>query len=120
MYKYCAYQSIRKCVLEDEQQGILMKFHAYAYRDHLSTQKTAFKVLQSGFYWPTVFKDAPKVCKSCDKCQRLGKLTKRHMIPLNPILVVELFDVWGIDFVETFPLSFGHSYILVGVDYVSK
>ena len=40
-------------------------------------------------------------------------------MPLNPILVVELFDVWGIDFMGLFPSSFGHSYILVGVDYVS-
>jgi hypothetical protein len=42
------------------------------------------------------------------------------MMPLNPILVVEIFDVWGIDFMGPFPLSFGYEYILVGVDYVSK
>ena len=56
----------------------------------------------------------------CDRCQRLGKLSRRHMMPLNPILVVELFDVWGIDFMGPFPTSYGHIYILVGVDYVSK
>ena len=42
------------------------------------------------------------------------------MMPLNPILIVDVFDVWGIDFMGPFPMSFGHSYILVGVDYVSK
>ena len=42
------------------------------------------------------------------------------MMPLNPILIVDLFDVWGIDFMGPFPMSFGYSYILVGVDYVSK
>ena len=42
------------------------------------------------------------------------------MMPLNLILVVCLFDVWGIDFMGTFPTSFDYSYILVGVDYVSK
>ena len=41
-------------------------------------------------------------------------------MPLNPILVVEIFDVWGIDFMGPFPPSFGHEYILVTVDYVSK
>ena len=39
---------------------------------------------------------------------------------LNPILVVDLLDVWGIDFIGSFPSSFGYIYILVGVDYVSK
>ena len=42
------------------------------------------------------------------------------MMPLNPILVVELFDIWGIDLMEPFPTSFGYTHILVGVDYVSK
>ena len=41
-------------------------------------------------------------------------------MPLNPILIVDIFYVWGIDFIGPFPMSFGYSYILVGVDYVSK
>ena len=78
------------------------------------------KVVQSGFYWPTIFKDAYHMCLGCDRCQRLGKLSRYHMMPLNPILVVDLFDIWGIDFMGPFPMSFGYSYILVGVDYISK
>jgi hypothetical protein len=42
------------------------------------------------------------------------------MMPLNSILVVELFYVWGIDFMGPFPNSYGYPYILVAVDYVSK
>ena len=42
------------------------------------------------------------------------------MMPLFPILVVKIFDVWGIDFTGPFPSSFRHKYILVAVDYVSK
>ena len=42
------------------------------------------------------------------------------MMPLNPILVVELFDVWGINFMGPFTTSFRYTYIVVGVDYVSK
>ena len=42
------------------------------------------------------------------------------MMPLSPILIVEIFDVWGIDFVGPFPQSFRFVYILVVVDYVSK
>lgn len=42
------------------------------------------------------------------------------MMPLNPILVIEIFDCWGIDFMGPFPPSFGNLYILVAVDYVSK
>ena len=42
------------------------------------------------------------------------------MMPLNPILEIEIFDCWGIDFMGPFPPSFGFVYILVAVDYVSK
>ncbi|XP_078171369.1 uncharacterized protein LOC144565476 [Carex rostrata] len=56
----------------------------------------------------------------CDKCQRTGNISKRNEMPLNSILEVELFDVWGIDFMGPFPPSHGYEYILVAVDYVSK
>ena len=41
-------------------------------------------------------------------------------MPFTNILKVELFDVWGIDFMGWFPSSYGHKYILLAVDYVSK
>jgi len=41
-------------------------------------------------------------------------------MPLNNILEVKLFDVWGIYFMGPFPSSFSNQYILVTVDYVSK
>ena len=39
---------------------------------------------------------------------------------MRPILEVEIFDLWGIDFMGPFPPSDGKEYILVAVDYVSK
>ena len=48
------------------------------------------------------------------------KYQQKHEMPLHGILVVQLFDVWGIDFMGTFPSSFGNIYILLVVDYVSK
>ncbi|XP_024009580.1 uncharacterized protein LOC112084593 [Eutrema salsugineum] len=41
-------------------------------------------------------------------------------MPQNPILEVEIFDCWGIDFMGPFIFSHGNQYILVVVDYVSK
>ena len=42
------------------------------------------------------------------------------MMPLHPILIIKIYDCWGIDFKGPFPLSFGFLYILVTIDYVSK
>ena len=107
MFKYCADQIIRRCVSEGEQLAILSHCHDSACGGHFASHKTAMKVLKAGFYCPSLFNDAYTICKQCDKCQRLGKISRRHMMSLNPILVIELFDVWGIDFMKPFPISFG-------------
>ena len=120
MYKYCADQIIKRCVPKAEQPGILNHCHENACGGHFASKKTTRKVLQSRFPWPSLFKDAHTMCKECDKFQRLGKISRRHMMPLNPILVVDFFDVWGIDFMGPFPSSLRYLYILVGVNYVSK
>ena len=50
----------------------------------------------------------------------MGNMSVRNMMPLIPFLIVEIFDVWGIDFMRLFLPSFRFEYILVVVDYVSK
>ncbi|XP_070667532.1 uncharacterized protein [Malus domestica] len=42
----------------------------YACGGHFGTQRTTLKDLESGFYWPTLFKDARTFCITCDRCQR--------------------------------------------------
>ena len=41
-------------------------------------------------------------------------------MPLKSNLQVDIFDVWGVDFMGPFPMSEYCEYILVAVDYVSK
>ncbi|XP_024009187.1 uncharacterized protein K02A2.6-like [Eutrema salsugineum] len=67
-----------------------------------------------------MFRDTHTFISQCDACQRRGKISKRHEMPHNFILEVEVFDCWGIDFMGPFPSSYGNKYILVAVDYVSK
>ena len=78
------------------------------------------KVLQSGFHWPSIFKDTHLFTKSYDRCQRTRNIGRRNEMSLTNILKVELFNVWGIDFMGPFPSSYGHKYILLAVEYVSK
>ena len=120
LFRYCADQVIRRCIPECEQWEILSCCHASEYGGHFGGNKTAAKVLQSGFFWPTLFKDAQGFAMSCDRCQRLGNLSMRDEMPLNNMLEVEIFDVWGIDFMGPFPNSFNNQYILIAVDYVFK
>ena len=76
--------------------------------------------MQCGYYWPTIHEDDHEFAKSCDMCQRDGGISRRQALNLNPILVIELFDVWGIDFMGPFVSSHGIKFILVAIYYVSK
>ena len=49
-----------------------------------------------------------------------GGITTRNAMALTNNLQVELFDVWGIDFMGPFPKSQNCEYILVAVEYISK
>ena len=120
LYRRGAYMIIRRCVPKTEQGGIVEKCHASPYGGHFAGDKTAHKIIQSGFYWPTLFKDCFEWVKHCDACQRMSNISRRNEMPPQEILVVQIFYVWGIDFMRPFPPSFGDIYILLVVDYVSK
>ncbi|CAN6583795.1 unnamed protein product [Malus baccata var. baccata] len=120
LWKFCPDQIVRRCVHDSEFRSILSFCHTYACGGHFGTQRTALKVLQCGFYWPSIFKDARTFCLTCDKCQIMGNIGARDQMPQVSILNVEIFDVWGIDFMGPFPSSYGFMYILLAVDYVSK
>ncbi|KAL5558871.1 hypothetical protein UlMin_035082 [Ulmus minor] len=120
LFKICPDRIIRRCVPEEEMESILQHCHSREVGGHFGATKTAAKVLQSGFHWPTLFKDAYNFVDKCDRCQRVGNISRKNEMPLTNILVIELFDVWGIDFMGPFPPSFSNKFILVAVDYVSK
>ncbi|KAL4289997.1 hypothetical protein GQ457_14G014470 [Hibiscus cannabinus] len=107
-------------VLRVDDQQILEQCHSAPYGGHFGGKRTTTKVLQSGLYWPTLHKDAQAFYQQCDRCQRTESISRRNEMPLQNILEVELFDVWGIDFMRPFPSSFGNLYILLVVDYESK
>ncbi|KAL0853556.1 hypothetical protein Bca101_058708 [Brassica carinata] len=110
----------RRCVPEADIPGILHHCHGSSYAGHFATFKTVSKILQAGFWWPTMFRDAHAFISLCDACQRMGSISKKNEMPQNYILEVEVFDCWGIDFMGPFPVSHKNEYILVAVDYVSK
>ncbi|CAA7018321.1 unnamed protein product [Microthlaspi erraticum] len=96
LYKRGPDSIYRRCIAEEDVQGVLEHCHGSAYGGHFATFKTATKE---------------------------RRITKRDEMPLNPILEVEIFDVWGIDFMGPFkPSSNGHNYILgcCGLCFLSK
>ncbi|GKD43359.1 reverse transcriptase domain-containing protein [Tanacetum coccineum] len=111
---------MRRCVAGNEIFKILAHCHSGPTGGHHSALITRRKVYESGFYWPSIFKDAKDYVMKCDACQRSGNISSRSEMPQNNIQVCDVFDIWGLDFIGPFLNSKGNKYILVAVDYISK
>ncbi|GKC23854.1 reverse transcriptase domain-containing protein [Tanacetum coccineum] len=91
LLKICTDQMIRRCVAGQEAVDVLTACHSGPTGGHYGANYIAKKVFDSGFYWPTIYKDAHDLVTRCDTY-----------------------------FMGLFPSSRGNKYILVAVEYLSK
>ena len=68
LFKRYLDQVIRRCVPKEDQHEIISKCHSSPYGGHFGSQRIAQKVLQSGFFWPSLFKDSHRCVQNCDRC----------------------------------------------------
>ncbi|GJY61342.1 reverse transcriptase domain-containing protein [Tanacetum coccineum] len=120
LFKICSDGMNRRYISGPETQTILDQCHHRPTGGHYGPNVTAKKVLDSGFYWPTIIKEAHTLVRLCEACQKTGNISKRDEMPLKNIQVCEIFYIWGIDIMGPFLKSYKFEYILVAVDYVSK
>ena len=62
LFKYCPDQIFQRCIPDNEVSSVIKFCHFEACADHFSSKKTIAKILQSEFYWPTMFKDLHAFC----------------------------------------------------------
>ena len=82
----CADGLIRRCIPQDEIQDVLKHCHSLDVGGHFGASKTVSKVLQSGFWWPTLFKDAREYVLTGDRCQKMGNISRKQEMPSKGIL----------------------------------
>jgi len=92
LFKIGADNLLRRCVTRQEATSMLWHCHNSPYGGHFNGEKTVAKVLQSGFFWSTLFKDAYAHVEGCNKCQRIGNISRRHEMPMQSMLEVKVFD----------------------------
>jgi hypothetical protein len=99
LFKLYPNHILRRCIREYEVHDILHACHDEPCGGHYATKRTTYKILQVGYYWPTLHRDARQYTSHCDECQRMGKHTRKNEMPLQPQVSLEPFDKWGMDFI---------------------
>eukprot|EP00253_Pinus_taeda_P027084 PITA_27084 len=121
LFKHGPDHILRRFVREEEVFDILLTCHDGPCGGNFAAKKTTFKILQAGYYCPTLYQDVKRYISQCDRCQRMGKPTPKEEMPLQPQVTLEPFEKWGMDFVGPInPPSRKRSYIIVCIDYLTK
>nr|GFC10394.1 reverse transcriptase domain-containing protein [Tanacetum cinerariifolium] len=85
LFRICTDQIIQHCVHGQEAFEILKACHEGPSGGHHGANLTAKKVFDAGFFWPSIYRNAHKMIKTCDICQRQGKIFQRDEMPQNTV-----------------------------------
>ncbi|XP_071687585.1 uncharacterized protein [Rutidosis leptorrhynchoides] len=88
LFRIGADQVIRRCVYGQEARETLMSCHSGPTGGHFRPNHTTKKVFDSGFYWPTIFKDAHELVK---RLNYVSKWAEAKALLTNDVRVVVKF-----------------------------
>ncbi|GJW04837.1 reverse transcriptase domain-containing protein [Tanacetum coccineum] len=100
---------------------VLREIHEGSCSMHAGTRSVVAKALRTGYYWPTMHKDARALIKACQECQVHKPVPRNPQEKLNPITSPWPFYKWGIDIAGPFPEGPGKvKFLIVAMDYFTK
>lgn len=65
-----------RCVEEEEAKYILEEIHEGICGDHTDPRSLANKIIKTGYFLPTMQRDAKEFFEWCDKCPRFGNIQR--------------------------------------------
>ena len=79
------------------------------------------KLVQAGYYWPTMQKDAEAYVNTWDKCQRFSNIIRQPTKELTSMTTPWPFTQWGLDIVGPYPTAIRQlKFLIMGIDYFTK
>ena len=108
-------------VPEKYRTNILETAHDNTFAGHLGVEKTKDRILRH-FYWPGIFQDVAKYCRTCPKCQMMDKSKMQRRAPLIPMPIIDTpFKRIGINIVGPMKRSRQrYKYLLTICDYATR
>ncbi|KAK9073810.1 hypothetical protein SSX86_006404 [Deinandra increscens subsp. villosa] len=110
-----------RCLEKPEALQVVQDIHAGDCGNHTGGRALFSKILRTGYFWPTMKKDAMDFSQKCDACQRHSNILHQPAEPLHPIVSPWPFMKWGMDIVGKLPKAPGGKvFMLAMTDYFSK
>ena len=110
-----------RCLEGLEISEVLKDIHEGDCGNHTGGRALFSRILRTGYYWPTMRKDAINYSQKCDACQRHSNILHQPAEPMHPIISPWPFMKWGMDIVGKLPTTPGGKvFMLAMTDYFSK
>ena len=89
--------SYLRCLGSKGVDYIMKEVHEGICGNHSGAQSLVHKLIQAGYYWPTMQKNAQAYVKTCDKCQRFSNAIRQASEELTLMTAPWLVAQWGLD-----------------------
>ncbi|GJX13833.1 reverse transcriptase domain-containing protein [Tanacetum coccineum] len=110
-----------RCVGPLQANYVLREIHEGSCSMHSGPRSVVAKVIQTGYYWPTMHMDARNLIRECNDCQVHRPVPRNPQQNLTPITSPWPFYKWGIDIAGPFPEGPGKvKFLIVAIDYFTK
>ncbi|GJR55097.1 reverse transcriptase domain-containing protein [Tanacetum coccineum] len=110
-----------RCVGPLQANYVLREIHEGSCSMHAGTRSVVAKALRTGYYWPTMHRDARALIRACQDCQVHKPIPRNPQQKLTPITSPWPFYKWGIDIAGPFPEGPGKvKFLIVAMDYFTK
>lgn len=121
LYKKGYLQPWLRCVGPRQASYVLQEIHLGSCGSHAGPRALVRKAVRLGYYSPTMYRDAKKITKQCQKCQVHAPVRRLPQAELISIYSPWAFYQWGIDIVGPFPKAPGrYKFLVVAVGYFTK
>ncbi|GJT35298.1 reverse transcriptase domain-containing protein [Tanacetum coccineum] len=110
-----------RCVGTLQANYVLREIHEGSCSMHAGTRSVMAKALRTGYYWPTMHRDARTLIRACQDCQVPKPIPRNLQQKLTLITSLWPFYKWGIDIAGPFPEGPGKvKFLIVVMDYFTK
>jgi hypothetical protein len=111
-----------RCIDENQSQEMIRELHEGICGGNFAPTATTQKIIRSGFYWTSMFRELYAMIRKFVSCQHFSENMKRSAMPLQPVIMEQPFSQRGLDVVRPINLKYrkGHMCILTDIDYFTK
>jgi hypothetical protein len=121
LYKRGYSEPLLKCLPKDEAEYVMREIHEGICGNHRELRCWHTKQLGPVIIGLSMSKDAVRIVKPCDKCQRFSRVVNSHPETFTAITSSWPFAKWGVDIVGPMPSGKGsRKFLVVAVDYFTK